>query len=118
MIGLRDDKAIPLLCHVLDHTRPRGTMARVHTEIIQALGGLGSHPESTRALRAVLYRGHWWAPFRTRTLRRAAAAALRRIGSGDTVGVLEEAAAHGSGGVRRAARADGVVASSRPRERA
>jgi HEAT repeat protein len=105
LIGLRDDKAIPLLCYVLRRTAPRGTLVAVHTQIIEALGALSAHQDSTRTLRTVLYRGEWWAPFRTASLRRAAAASLRRIGSPDTIDVLEEASKGGSRGVRQAARA-------------
>jgi hypothetical protein len=105
LIGLRDEKAVPLLCHVLEHTAPRGALARVHVDIIEALGGLGPHRDSTRTLRDALFRGQWWAPRRTATLRRAAAAALKRIGSAETLAVLEEAASRGGRGVRQAAQA-------------
>ena len=104
LIGLRDDKAIPLLCYVLNRTQPRGKLAQVHADIIEALGGLSPHAESTRTLKTVLYRGDWWAPLRTSALRHAAATALRRIGSTDTMAVLKEAAAAGPRGVRTAAR--------------
>lgn len=104
LIGLRDDKAIPLLCYVLTHTKPRGTMVSVHAQIIEALGSLAPHQESTRTLRTILYRGEWWAPLRTAALRQAAAAALRQIGSPEAVAVLQEAAKRGTRGVRRAAR--------------
>ena len=104
LIGLRDDKAIPLLCYVLNHTSPRRNMVSVHAQIIEALGTLAAHRESTRTLRAILYRGEWWAPLRTAALRRAAAAALRRIGDSETLAVLQEAATQGSRGVRRAAK--------------
>ena len=103
LIGLRDDKAIPLLCHVLNHTAPRGRLAEVHAHIIDALGGLSPHPASTRTLRTVLFRGEWWAPFKTAALRHAAASALRRIGSPETLAVIEEAVRKGSRGVRKAA---------------
>jgi hypothetical protein len=105
LIGLREDKAIPLLCYVLNQTRPRGPLVRIHLEIMEALGGLGDHPEAARTLGAALYRGEWWAPRRSSALRHAAAAALRRIGSPDTVSVLEEAATRGGRGVRNAVRA-------------
>jgi HEAT repeat protein len=105
LIGLRDDKAIPLLCYVLRHTSPRGRLVAVHTQIIEALGGLSAHPDSTRTLKQVLHSGQWWAPSRTAALRRAAAAALRRIGSKDTLATLEDAAERGSRGVRAVARA-------------
>jgi hypothetical protein len=105
LIGLREDKAIPLLCYVLNHTRPRGQLVRIHLEIMEALGGLAAHPESTRTLGAALYRGEWWAPWRSSALRHTAAAALRRIGSPETIAVLEEAATRGGRGVRNAVRA-------------
>jgi len=113
LLELRDDKAIPLLCSVLNHTEPRGKLAQAHAEIIEMLGTLGPHPESTRTLRRTLYRGVWWAPFRTAVLRRAAATALMRIGTPDATAVLEEAAARGSRGVRKAARAQAGFAARR-----
>jgi hypothetical protein len=105
LLGLRDDKAVPLLCYVLDHTQPRGKLVNVHLAVIEALGALNSHPESMRALKEVLYRGTWWAPFRTAALRQAAAAALRRLGSAEARDVLQEAATSRRRGVRSAARA-------------
>jgi hypothetical protein len=117
LIALRDDKAIPLLCYVLKHTRPHGKLVNVHLAIIDALGGLSEHPESTGTLKAVLYQGTWWAPFRTATLRQAAAASLRRIGGPDAAGVLEEAAARGPRAVRNVARAQVGMVRSAPRER-
>jgi hypothetical protein len=114
LIDLRDDKAIPLLCYVVNHTRPRGHLINVHLGIIDALGMLGAHPQSTRTLKDVLYRGEWWAPYRTAALRGAAAASLRRIGAPETIAVLEEAAARGSRGVRHAARAQAGLARPAP----
>jgi HEAT repeat protein len=104
LIGLREPKALPLLCYVLMHTAPRGPMVEAHTQIMDALGSLSAHPESTRTLKQVLYRGEWWAPARTARLRRAAATALHRIGSPDASAVLAEAATRGGRGVRNAAR--------------
>ena len=104
LIALRDDKAIPLLCYVLNHTSPRGRLVAVHAQIVEALGVLGAHPDSTRTLRSILYRGEWWAPFRTAAMRQAAAAALRRLGSPEALELLREAAASGSRGVRSAAK--------------
>jgi HEAT repeat protein len=104
LIGLRDDKAIPLLCYVLNHTASRGRLVSVHAQIIEALGGLGATPESIGTLRMILYRGEWWAPFRTAALRQAAAAALRRLGSPEALGILQEAAARAPRGVRNAAK--------------
>jgi hypothetical protein len=104
LLALRDDKAIPLLCYVLNHTAPRGKMVSVHAQIIESLGSLAAHKESTRTLRNILYRGEWWAPFRTAALRRAAAAALRHIGAPEAIAVLQEAATRGSRGVRTAAK--------------
>jgi HEAT repeat protein len=118
LLGLRDRKAIPLLCDVLHHTTPRGKLASLHADIAEALGGLSAHPESTRALRQVLYRGDWWAPGRTAALRRAAATSLRRLGSPDAIAVLQEAATRGTRRVRHAARPQAELAARREKERA
>src|SRR5258706_12232311 len=61
LIGLRDAKAIPLLCYVLNHTPPSRKLVPVHAQIIEALGSLAAHPDSISTLRLVLYRGEWWA---------------------------------------------------------
>jgi HEAT repeat protein len=116
IIGLREERVVPLLCAVLNESTPRGRLVEVHAQVIDALGALGDHEESAAALRGALYRGQWWAPYRTAALRSAAAAALRRIGSPDTVGILEEAARTGSRGVRKAARPHLRVPSQRARQ--
>ena len=118
LLGRRDKKAIPLLCYVLHNTHPRGKLAQVHADAVEALGGLSAHPDSTRALRHVLYRGDWWAPGRTAALRRAAATALRRLGSPDALSVLQEAARAGSRRIRNAARPQAELAARREKERA
>ena len=116
LLELRDDKSIPLLCYVLNQTEPRRKLTKVHADIIDALGSSSVHAESIRTLRRALYRGDWWAPFRTAALRRSAAAALMRLGTPDATAVLEEAARKGSRGVRSAARAQMGPASRRERD--
>jgi hypothetical protein len=115
LISLRDDKAIPLLSQIVSNTDRGGAMAACHLHIIEALGGMKPHPESLQALRTVLHRGTWWAPSRTARLREAAAAALQRIGSPETLAILEEAANTGGRKVRRIARA--AIAAAPQRER-
>ena len=102
---LHGESAVPLLCYVLSHSEARGQLVDAHAQIITVLGTLGSHPDSIQALRSALYRGEWWAPFRTAALRKVAALALRRIGSSEARAVLDEAKRQGSRGVRSAARA-------------
>ena len=118
LITLKEERAAPLLCYVLTHTAPRGRLAEVHAQIMEALGALGAQPESISTLQHALYRGEWWAPSRTATLRRAAALALGRIGSPEARQVLEEAKKKGSRGVRNAARLAPVVPPRRQQERA
>jgi hypothetical protein len=118
LLGLREEKAIPLLCYVLNNTKPRGTLTKAHADIMEALGNLKPHPDSIRALQAALQRGEWWAPLKTAALREAAAAALLRLGSPEASAALEEAARTGSRGVRKIARAKADVAARRERERA
>jgi HEAT repeat protein len=52
-----------------------------------------------------LYGGSIWTPFKTAALRRAAASALKHIGSDEANAVLDEAIATGSRGVRNSAKA-------------
>ena len=49
-----------------------------------------------------LYKGTWWAPRQTATLRTAVATALAKIGTDEAFHVLEEAAASGPRGIRNA----------------
>ena len=105
LADLRGESAVPLLCYALAHTETRGQLVDVHIQIIGSLGRLGSNPESIQALKSALYRGRWWAPFDTAAMRKAAAFALRRIGSPEARAVLDEAKRQGSRGVRSAARA-------------
>jgi HEAT repeats/PBS lyase HEAT-like repeat len=117
LISLKEERAVPLLCYVLNHTVPRGRLIEVHTLIMEAIGALGSHTDSIATLEKVLYRGEWWAPTRTATLRRAAALALGRIGSPDARRVLEEARKKGGRGVRNAARFAPIAPPRRQQER-
>jgi HEAT repeat protein len=117
LLTLKEERAAPLLCYVLNHTAPRGRLVEVHAQIMEALGALGPQPESIRTLQSALYRGKWWAPTRTATLRRAAALALGRIGSADARQVLEEARKKGSRGVRTAARLAPISPPRRQQER-
>ena len=118
LIDLREEIAVPLLCYVLSHAETRGRFVDIHGQITEALGALGPRAESIQALREALYRGKWWAPIRTAAMRRAAALALRRIGSPEARAVLEEARRHRSRGVRNAARALARPGPRREEERA
>jgi len=100
----RDDRAAPLLVYILEHVDHTGALGWVYARALELLGQLRD-PQSIDALRAALYRGEWWAPRRSASLRRAAAAALARIGSTEAMAALTEATERGSRGVRTAARA-------------
>jgi hypothetical protein len=115
LMNLRDDKAAPLFSYVLGKSEPRGRLVNVHLSMIEGLGAMTPRPESVHALQQVLHRGRWWAPFRTATMRQAAAAALRRLGTPAAVAALEAAASAGSRAVRKAARAQ--LAMLPPREK-
>jgi HEAT repeat protein len=104
LLSLRDDKAVPLFSYVLTKGEPKGKLIGVHLSIIESLGVMRPKPDSIRALQQVLQRGHWWAPFRTRAQRQAAAASLRKLGTPEAMAALEAAANNGSRGVRRIAR--------------
>lgn len=102
-LGTRDERATPLLVYIVEHVDHRGELQWVYVRALELLGQ-SRDPESVPALTAALQRGEWWAPRRTHTLRSAAAAALARVGTATAVEALDDAAAHGSRGVRRAAR--------------
>lgn len=115
LMALRDEKAVPLLCYVLNHTAPRGRLLDVHLAILDSLGALPGRRESIDALKAALFRVEWWAPFRAARIRHAAAISLRRIGSPEAVAVLEDASARGGRSVRNTARSQ--IAQARPAAR-
>ena len=100
----RDERAAPLLVYILEHVSHRGPLAWVYARALDLLGQLHD-PQSVPALRDALYRGEWWAPGRTASLRHAAAAALARIGTAESIAALSDAASHGPRSTRAAARA-------------
>jgi HEAT repeat protein len=100
----RDERATPLFAYIIRHVDYRGQMRSVYVRAIEALGALRD-PEGIEPLREALYKGEWWAPWRTALLRGAAAAALSRIGTTEAINILELAVAGGTRGVRNAAKA-------------
>ena len=100
----RDERAAPLLVYILEHVSHRGPLAWVYARALDLLGQLHD-AQSVPALRDALYRGEWWAPGRTASLRHAAAAALARIGTAESIAALSDAASHGPRSTRAAARA-------------
>jgi hypothetical protein len=101
----RDDRATPLLVHIVEQVSHRGEQAWMYTRALEILGQLRD-PRAVPSLRAALYRGEWWAPRRTAALRRVAAAALARTGAPEAEEVLREAVDRGPRGVRAAAAAE------------
>ena len=102
--AVHDDRATPLYAYILGHVDHRGPLRPIYIWAVEALGAF-KDPLAVTALSGALMRGEWWAPFRTRALRHAAAAALARIGTSDAYAALEQAMNTGSGGIRRAVRA-------------
>lgn len=114
---LRDERAAPLFVYILRHVDHRGPLASIYLRAIESVGALRD-PEAVDVLKQVLYRGgEWWAPWRTGAMRRAAAAALGQIATGEAAAVLEEAARSGPRGVRTAARAAATSTRSAARAR-
>jgi HEAT repeat protein len=105
LIATRDERAAPLFVYILEHCDHRGRLAAMYLAAVETLGKLGGGSSTVDALRRVLYRGDWWAPVRTRRLRRAAAEALVECGSTEARDALERAAGDGPRRVRRLARA-------------
>jgi HEAT repeat protein len=100
---VRDGRSTPLFAYIVEHLGYRGALQPVYLQAIESLGALRD-PEGISVLRTALYRGDWWAPFRTAAIRDAAARALGRIGDELAVAALSEASTAGPRGVRAAAR--------------
>lgn len=111
----RDERAAAVFCDLVDRLDHRGPFSELYLRALQALATLRSG-ESVDTLRRALTRGEWWAPRRTAVLRDAAATALGRIGTPEAIAALDDAVAHGSRGVRKAARA--ALAAGPPRREA
>jgi hypothetical protein len=104
LVAMRDERAVPLFEYIVRRIDRRGPLRSVYLRAIESLGALGAD-RAVDLLKAALYSGEWWAPFRTAELRRTVAAALRQIGTPDALQVLGDAGEHGPRGVRAAARA-------------
>lgn len=102
--SLPGEEATPLLAYLVTHAPLGGAMWPVLEGAVRRLAVSGGH-EAVQALGEVLERGSFLAPVRTAALRRLASDGLARIGTGEAVAILSAAAADGSWGVRRAARA-------------
>jgi hypothetical protein len=98
---MRDERVTPLFAYILQHIDYRGPLETVYLRAIDALGAVRD-PDGIAPLKRALYKGDWWAPRRTATMRAAVAAALARIGTDDAFHVLEEAAACRRRGIRKA----------------
>jgi HEAT repeat protein len=101
--SFNDERAAPLLVHILEHTSHKGRSEAAYVSALEALGRSGADPRGIAALRQALYRGEWWAPARNTRLRAAAARALHATASPAGDAVLEEASHDGPRGVRQAA---------------
>ena len=104
LIGTRDERAAPLFAYLLRRL-DRRVQPRVYVAAIEALGTFGGG-DAVSALTFALHQREWWAPLRTRRVRGASAAALRKIGTDPAVEALQAAAKTGSRGVRSAARGE------------
>lgn len=103
--ALRDERAAPLFVYILNHSEHSGPAEAEYVAAIESLGRVAVDERSVSTLKKILDRGEWYAPNRTARIRAAAARALRAMGSSSAERVLNEAAANGSGGVKRAAKA-------------
>lgn len=110
--GFRDERAAPLLVHILTTTGYTGALEATYTQTIDSLGKVAIDDRSVAMLETILRRGEWWAPGRTSRLRAAAARALRSIDTPAAERALDDGEKAG-GGVKRAvkvARAEPVPA--------
>jgi len=116
LASVRDDRAAAMFGYIVSHVEHRGEFQPVYLGAIEALGALKA-VDGVKALREALYRGEWWAPRRTASLRSAAAASLARIGTPEAIDVLEQALSAGPRGVRAAVRPHMNTARSHQRPR-
>jgi HEAT repeats/PBS lyase HEAT-like repeat len=116
LASIRDDRAAPMFGYIISHVDHKGEFLPLYIGAIEALGALKS-VNGVEALREALYRGEWWAPRRTASLRSAAAASLARIATPEALDVLEQALSAGPRGVRSAVRPHMSVARSRQKSR-
>jgi hypothetical protein len=101
--SFNDERAAPLLVHILEHTSHKGASEEAYVSALEALGRSGADPRGIQALKDALYRSEWWAPLRTARLRAAAARALHHTASDAGDAILREASTTGARGVRQAA---------------
>jgi HEAT repeat protein len=115
LIALRDERAAPLFIYIIRHADHRGPLEGVYCSALTGLGHVGgADPDVVTVLTAVLRRGEWWAPGRTRRIRAAAAEALRALDTPESLTALTQIAQGGPGGARRAARAALAVERASP----
>ena len=93
--AFRDEKAAPLLLHMLSNTDYKGASEGLYTQIIESLGKVALDDRSVSTLKEILHRGEWWARGRTARIRGTAARALRSMGTPIADRALEEAASSG-----------------------
>jgi hypothetical protein len=104
LVSLRDERVAPFYAYLIRHL-PRRTLPRLHVAALEALSSFGG-ADSVEAVKFALHQGEFWAPMRTRRVRAAAAAALRRIGTPEALDALRAASSGGPRGARAAARGE------------
>jgi hypothetical protein len=104
LVSLRDERVAPFYAYLIRHL-PRRTLPQLYVAALEALSSFGG-ADSVEALKFALHQGEFWAPMRTRRVRAAAAAALRRIGTPAALDALRAASSGGPRGARVAARGE------------
>ena len=104
VLKMRDQRAAPLYSYLV-RQMDRRRFPQLYLTAIEALGAFGG-AEAIEALKVALHTGHWLTIFANRKYGRAAAHALRRIGTPGAMDALREASANGAPGARGAARAE------------
>jgi len=108
LVEERDARVGPVLARILDESDPFGTDHHIVLETLGAMADLG-RDDAVPHVAQVMRRRRWFARKKSRALKEASVATLRRIGSPLAAQALADAAARGDRLLRKLARAATVA---------
>jgi hypothetical protein len=106
LVAERDPRVVPVLLCILNESHPLGADHAIVLDTLGAIGEVG-HDDAVRHVALAMRRRSWLARGKSRALKQASIAALRRIGTPGATQAIAEAAANGDRLLRKLARATG-----------